>query len=138
MILTEQVDFKALQKGKSPVSAGKNKKQQVIEEEIDSEVPSDLDEIIAGGEGEEDDEEIGEDDELLEGEEELEGEEGEFDDEDLLEGEAEDEFEEEGMQRPPGVLPIGYGITPAPEDEIIPADEVEGGNVKFYCYGKRF
>ena len=126
MILTEQVDSKALQKGKSPVSSGKKKKQQVIEEKIDSEVPSDLDEIIAGGEGEEDDEEIGEDDELLEGEE------GEFDDEDLLEGEAEDEFEEEGMQRPPGVLPIGYGITPAPEDEIIPVDEVEGGNVKFF------
>jgi len=127
VFLGAPVDYKpaSAQKGKSP--AGKNaKKQQVMEEEID-EVPSDLDEIIEG-----------DDEELLEGEEGLEGEEDELDEEDLalLEGEVEDDEDEEmGMQRPPGVLPIGYGVAPDPEDEIIPADENEGA-VRFY--GRKF
>ncbi len=128
VFLGEPVDYKpaSAQKGKSPNAKG-NKKTPVPvpvveeEEEIDEEVPSDLDEIINADDVEDlEEEEI---DELPEGEELLEGEE---DDDDLLEGEAEDDFEdeeEEGMQRPPGVLPIGYGVEPDPEDEIIPADE---------------
>lgn len=125
VFLGEPVDYKpaSAQKGKSPNT--KNKKTPVVvEEEIDEDVPSDLDEIINAEDVEDDEEEIG-DDELPEGEED------ELDDEDLLEGEAEDDFEdeeEEGMQRPPGVLPIGYGVAPDPEDEIIPAEEDDSVN----------
>ena len=121
VFLGEPVDYKpaSAQKGKSSNAKDQKKTPVVVEEEIDEDVPSDLDEIINTEDVEDDEEEIG-DDELPEGEED------ELDDDDLLEGEEEDfedEEGEEGMQRPPGVLPIGYGIAPAPEDEIIPAEE---------------